>query len=275
MGFEQQPVWQKAWKEYSIRLERQALKWGLLSESQSLTPFVIFTFQRFGSNMLVSMLNQHPHVRCFGELFSFQKQLLFNVDGFRRLNVDKNLLKLRDNKPAAFVSEMVKQLHPKRIKSCGFKLFYNQPKKDRGNFLKRLLAENFHFIHLKRENLLAAYTSKQMALSTGVWIGKNNDSAPNSIYIDREDFETYLYQMRFHDKEIKKLVQPEKLFEITYEELTAGQREPELLDFLSLEHRTLTSKTKKQRKRKLCELIENYDELKKYYKDREEYTFFK
>jgi len=273
MSFENLPIWKKVWREYTARLERLGIRWGLLNESNSLTPFVIFTYQRFGSNMLVSMLNHHPQIRCFGEIFSFKEQLLLNIDGFRRLNKDKNLLRLRAKNPEGFVSKIIKRLHPKRIKSCGFKLFYNQPRTDRHKFLKHLIAEDFKVIHLKRDNLLASYTSKQIALSTGVWVGRSDCSTPK-IHIDKDEFETYLYQMSYHDDEIKELVSPERLLEATYEELTAGNRITEIQQFLGVKPQKIISKTEKQRKRTLPELIENYEELKYHYSGREEQKFF-
>lgn len=98
--------------------------------------FIVLTRSRTGSNLLVSMLNSHPDVRCGGE-------------ELRSLNGRQ-------------VSEAIETSFPIRqaLKASGFKIFYYHPLDDSSGAVWDTLSamRELRVLHLMRRNILRTLT---------------------------------------------------------------------------------------------------------------------
>ena len=126
--------------------------------------FIILASQRTGSNMLVSVLDGHPEIRCHGELF-------------RRNNVGKKgALKVLKKIDPAYESADYRDLHhvdyinavrkaeKDNSRFFGFKLMLNQAENAHAGFINNT---DYRKILLRRDNLLAVYSSNLIARETG------------------------------------------------------------------------------------------------------------
>jgi len=131
--------------------------------------FVIVTNRRSGSNMLVSMLDNHPEIKCFGELmrrtprwmkrkgYRGALRVLEKVDAIYKSD------RYRFDHPYEFVQAAF-ETAPRRKTLSGFKLHLGQNQ----SFLFRLIQNpDWKLVVLERENKLAQYSSSKIARVTG------------------------------------------------------------------------------------------------------------
>jgi len=126
--------------------------------------FVLLAAQRTGSNMLVSVLDSHPQVRCHGELLRKRSNAREGEVGVARQLADRRFRDhaYRQRRPLAFL-KAVFALDPEPP-FIGFKLMLSQSRRLR----RRLIAdESVRKVLLFRENLLAAHSSDLIAAATG------------------------------------------------------------------------------------------------------------
>jgi LPS sulfotransferase NodH len=107
--------------------------------------FLIFTFQRTGSTLLVDLLDSHPEIQCEGEILLHRKFL-----------------------PRTYLSYKA-QISPKS--TFGFKLitshFIYQGMANPDDFIRYLSASDFKFILLSRRNIVRAAISLYLAVQSG------------------------------------------------------------------------------------------------------------
>ncbi len=140
--------------------------------SGDVTHFCIFATQRSGSSWLFNLLDSHPEIRCFGELFLYEP---------RSVRPDAALLpfyEYRRGQPgrrpritSTYLDEVAGLAGDHR--AIGFKLMYDQlalfPEVFVDWFKRR-----FRVIHLVRSNPLDVVISRQRVRSTGTahaWSG--------------------------------------------------------------------------------------------------------
>jgi len=221
------------------------------------TRFVIFGQGRSGTSLLVDLINSHPNIHCYGEIFNPQLSI-FNYKIFF----------------PKFRLKILKVLSPKKIK--GFKLLQyqiNRFKRNdnyKKNFLYYLYKKDWKIIYLKRRNILLRVISKQLMQQTGIINQTNNlfklkkiklnldnllikikNSEKNMLYIEREllkkiphltlIYEDNLLRNKNHKKTLNKV-----------------------FDYLGVK-RAPIKKTKYHRitSDKISDFIENYEEFKK------------
>ena len=180
--------------------------------------FVIITMQRSGSTMLRSMLDNHPEISCFGELFKditdpLYKRIYWNIHsllirnrsyGHKSWNIrnflsdisnarflsrkgkHKKLLRLLDQLDPAYKNAKIRFSNPDDYIDA---VFSTEPTKQiigfklhieqYPDFLERIISEsNYKIILLERENILAQYSSWLIAKTTGQHHVKTGSHAP-------------------------------------------------------------------------------------------------
>ncbi|MFA9202028.1 MAG: Stf0 family sulfotransferase [Candidatus Nanopelagicaceae bacterium] len=260
-----------------INLTEIALEKNILSGGNDYQKFVIICRKRTGSNFLVSLLQSHPKIRAFGEVFGDDEQIHWGYPSYSSAKV----LQTRKKDPIKFLDQIVFRDFLKSTKAVGFKLLYQEE----SNFSKKTVCEylqrikNLNVIHLKRKNILANYVSWQIAKKTDVWILlKQQNNHKQTLEIDYEDCLNYFQKTKALEKEheiffAKHSKQTHTLY---YEDLVANTEKEiqEIQQFLGLESLPLTPYTKKQETRHIKEIITNYDELKEKFEDTPWQTFF-
>ena len=127
--------------------------------------FVILASQRTGSNMLVSTLRSHPDIDCHGELFRRKKKhFKGGVRVFAEIDPRYQEEEYLHQHWREFLDRVVEHAQEAGAGAVGFKIMMNQSER-----IRRALIEDRDWtkILLKRENVLAVYSSNKIAKSTG------------------------------------------------------------------------------------------------------------
>jgi LPS sulfotransferase NodH len=261
----------------AINLTEIALEKNILSGEGDYQKFLIICRKRTGSNFLVSLLQSHPKIRAFGEVFGDDEQIHWGYPSYSSAKV----LQTRKKDPIKFLDQIVFRDFLKSTKAVGFKLLYQEEQ----NFKIKAICEylrkikNLNVIHLKRRNILANYVSWQIAKKTDVWIllkGKNNHQI--QLEIDYQDCLNYFHKTKALEKEHESFFaeHAKQIHNLYYEDLVANteQEIQGVQRFLGVESLPLTPYTQKQEKRSLQEIITNYDELKEKFESTPWQTFF-
>ncbi|MFN3241874.1 MAG: sulfotransferase [Planctomycetota bacterium] len=83
--------------------------------------FIILASQRTGSNLLRSLLDSHPDVTAYAEVFLKDHSWFENQHGPKD---SPALVAERDADPVAFAQKHVFRDYEESVKAVGFKLFY-------------------------------------------------------------------------------------------------------------------------------------------------------
>lgn len=246
------------------------------------TPFVILTSPRSGSNWLITLLNQHPHMRCSFEVLHNQPDqrtpMVAPVAGDQIPDRDRRYDDTREG--ADFVRDLYAVPYPSSVRATGFKLFYDQAAGERARSAWTYLARNrdIHVIHLERDNLLAAFVSLQRALRTRVWLHRAEDGSvrpPEPETVDPEAFRTYVQEFRAEraaaltrlDAQRGETDADRPTLTLTYEQLRKGRRRhlSSILRFLGIRPWPwvwrMKDQTAKQAALPLTRSIANHQEL--------------
>jgi len=223
--------------------------------------FVVLTRDRTGSNMLIQMLNSHPHIAAdyevFGKLFGNSEQEILDKTFSRQ---------------------------PFFIKAKGFKIFYYHPQDAENSSIWQTLEEmdGLYVIHLKRRNILHALVSSRVAYTTGVY----------GIRSDKEfsEYEKKLAPVTYSEAELREGFEQTRGWEeegdarfshhpkitVYYEDLV---NEParvfrEITDFIGVEFHAPKTDFRKQSARSTRGNLANYDDLKSAFYDTPWQGFF-
>lgn len=227
---------------------------------KSFTPFVILTRDRTGSNMLVQYLNSHPSIRCNYEMLATLKG---------------------KSGPATVKSIYSKQ--PFTIKARGFKVFYYHPyDADQAAIDETWTAlqsiPGLRLIHLRRLNVLETAVSSKVAYQSGVYgdLEKVNDNKTHTIPLKNHPLINYAPEnleavfkktSQWEEQYPKKFANCPSL-ETTYEALVSCPEVElgKICTFLGCDSSLrLSTNFRKQRTKSLRSIVQNYDELKKYF----------
>ena len=150
-----------------------------LSIGDTSVPFVVFAFQRTGSNLLCNILGQHNQIAMHYEIFN--DKAIYAHDGV--VNTE-DAIKQRDSSPSDFLSDMysikerAKVLGGGKPHAVGFKVFPEhicRSARSRELFEEILSDTRVRKIILHRRNRLAACVSALRASVTGQYIRNNLD----------------------------------------------------------------------------------------------------
>lgn len=134
------------------------------------TRFVLLSTQRTGSTWLVSLLDSHPQIRMYGELFhNTSDPLPYGQQDFRRFAEFRGEGKTGAQRRRPFVTaHYLSELFGREgAEAVGFKLMYNQVAR-LPEVVALLRLQRARVLHLIRENLLDVVVSRETMLRRGV-----------------------------------------------------------------------------------------------------------
>jgi hypothetical protein len=204
--------------------------------------FLIVCLGRTGSSHLASLLDSHPGIVSRAEFF--------NADdgGFDRWPGGDHRAFVADY--AGFSDDKV----------CGFKLpldsLVNYPV-----LLDFLRDERVRIIRLVRPNRLAHLVSARLAQQTGVWHSHQGEQPSIRVRLGVDECLAWFRDGEYHDAILDELTRRHPTYRIRYEELSDPRRLDELQRFLRVAPMPLCSDSRRQRRRPLAEVVENWDEV--------------
>jgi len=209
--------------------------------------FIIITRSRTGSNLLISLLDSHPNIEAYGEMFNRlhgrASQRVWNgVFGFKS----------------------------KSIQLVGFKIFYYHPLDADDNWVWDRVYNDISIpiIHLTRTNLLRTYLSRQIADKTHVWRDEKGNKAVDTedkrVTLDPDECKAEFIKTEKWVKEADACIVGHRVLQVTYEELTGDGQEAclnRIQEFLKVNPLKLSSGMNRQNAEDIEKLVLNYDEL--------------
>lgn len=238
------------------------------------TRFIIWFNERSGSTHLSSLLDSHPKVACYREIFyrgeAGRLEDRFTRSGRPTIKDFMDRFFSYDWGPGGIriAPERHSSLSPRAI---GFKLKYQQI--DRYPALREYLIEdpNLRVIHLVRANLVATIVSSKMLRVLLSRLGTTNivadidlSEVPRAVYLDPSALLTELGELELRIARAKHVVSHLPIIEVTYEGLILNQSRTckAILSFLGIETESeLTSNYQKIMPRSLKDCILNFDEI--------------
>lgn len=209
--------------------------------------FIIITRSRTGSNLLISLLDSHPNIEAYGEMFN-------------RLH----------GRSSQSVWNGVFGYKSKDVHLVGFKIFYYHPldSEDRWVWDTIYGDTSIPIVHLTRDNTLQTFLSRQIAAKTKVWHdksgGKAMDAADKRVVLNPAECIEEFERTERWENEADHRTQNHRKLTVSYEELT-GENQSETLnsiqEFLGVKPIRLASEMRKQNTESLQDLIENFEEL--------------
>lgn len=231
--------------------------------------FVILTAPRSGSNMLVSILDAHPQITCFGELMRKTAPDMAR-DGYRGAlkalsRVDPRFRddEVRFNEAAAFLDEAFTKLASSSI--VGFKLMLAQHK----DLMRQLIDDpTWTKIVLRRANTLAAYSSEKIAKITGQGsVREGTEVKRAKALFEPKPFGRFMKRRKQQYEGVYSRLEAssQTYLDLEYLELVSGDGVRRILDFLGADpNRAAPPRTIKRNPSNLLERFENPDDVACY-----------
>lgn len=258
---------------------------------------------RTGSNLLLSLLSAHPHIKTYGELF--------NLD----MLPETSLLEVLDD-PVTFLRRKVYQNHKLEIAAVGFKMFYEHLTRDyftklvdvsdaapqlkakytqfssfiESNYAWETLDERFRtaweflradqslaVVHLQRRNMLHTLISLKQAYMTSQWWSlKSGLQTTPPVHLDPEECSRYFQKLSNSAAEADAAFAEHPKINVIYEDLIQNQQDTlqGIFTFLKVPYKSVTTRMKKQNLASPRETIDNYEQLKNYFRNTRWDVFF-
>jgi LPS sulfotransferase NodH len=234
------------------------------------TNFVVLSTQRSGSTWVVDMLESHPRVVAYSELF------MHGGEGTPKWGGEKDLAywqtyargKNRLAKPY-WLWKYLGQAYRERpaVDAIGFKLMYSQLTRISRPLMPALWLKRVRIIHLIRRNALDVVLSKEAGAARGGRLHARDGNEVEQVRLNL-DTQSLLRRMTLHERAIagarvrfKKVGLP--YTEVVYEDLAADESGfAKLFEFLGVEPAPVTSSLQKLNPTSHEELIENYGEVR-------------
>ena len=241
----------------------------MTSGGEGLVKFMVLTQARTGSSMFTSMLDSHPNIKCFGEVFNPGSNFGYKhwqSKSYKRRIADKYL---RDYNIEKYIDSLLSVEPEDNTQAVGFKVIY-PGQFDRWPNLRCYCRENdFKVISCIRKNLVRKYISSKIANYEGVWTTQERREERVSLNVDVNDLSRYLDRVETIYQLIDTLTVEFRGIQVSYEELSSNRESImiEVLQFLGIEEleiQELKAKTVKQNPERLDQIIENYDEVSSF-----------
>lgn len=274
-----------------------------MDSNSNVRHFMILGSARTGSNLLLSLLSAHSRIKTYGELFNLDvlpkeslHEALEDPIAFLHRRVYKehrpeisavgfkmfydHLRKEYFEKPVN-VSEASPQLQ---------EIFAQFSRFIESNYSWEVLDKRFRaawehlqadrclaVIHLKRRNMLHTLISLKKAFATRQWWSlKDSPQTTSAIHLDPEECSRYFHKLDDFSTEAELAFKDHPKIDVVYEDMI-DQREETLqriFTFLKVSYEPVTTRMKKQNPAHPQETIENYDELKSYFRHTRWAVFF-
>lgn len=265
--------------------------------------FMVLGSARTGSNLLLSLLSAHPHIKTYGELF--------NLDMLPKTS----LIEVLDD-PVTHLRQKVYQNHKLEIAAVGFKMFYDHLTRDyftklvdvsdaapqlqekytqfssfiESNYAWEILDERFRttweflradqslaVIHLQRRNMLHTLISLKRAYMTSQWWSlKSGAQTILPVHLDPEECFRYFEKLSSSAAEADAAFAEHPKINVIHEDLIEKQQDTlqQIFAFLKVPYESVTTRMKKQNLEPPRESIDNYEQLKSYFRNTRWDVFF-
>ena len=218
----------------------------------NLQRYVILSTPRSGSSHLVGALEAHPEVACLGEIFNTHGGALKRLGHY-----NEQMMTMLAERPIDYLYRLMEiwGTGAEARKLFGFKMM-------------------LHHDELRRENVLAQWSSLQIAKITGEWSSKGKKrraekgiAEPDTPRIEFKPkaFEAYCAKLASRYDAIKQRVAGHLLFEVTTERI--DERRDEMLAFLGVDPRFAAPSPgagERQNSATLEERFSNHEALRHY-----------
>jgi LPS sulfotransferase NodH len=238
------------------------------------TPFVVLTTQRSGSSWLIDLLNEHPAVVAYPELFRVGETAVYeygasDVPLFEVMvqpgiwSVSRRLVRWRYR-----YVRSVYRAHP-HAQAVGFKLMYDHTR-DHPGLMSILALARVRVVHLVRRGHLGALVSFDLAEQRRRWFYREGEEiAPSRVRVEPQEL---LRRLEEREGEIERFRRrlarrPVPVLEVTYEDLLEQRDEVlrSVLGFLGVapaDTALKSSLVRVSRPEQLASRIENYEEIR-------------
>jgi hypothetical protein len=215
--------------------------------------FAILCVGRVGSEHLVSLLDSHSRIKCFGELFAPP----WGAGPPRATTRVPRFFESAHNDPWAYWMEITAGIDEEIV---GLKLPHSSI--EAHTSAAKLVAEtDIDVIRLRRANRIAQYVSVALAAESGVWQSTDGSYTGHRVRIDPGRCIEALEGIVQREESLNHLAAGHRVFDLEYESLARGERMAELQRFLGAEPERLSSPYERLRTSPLEDVIENYSEL--------------
>lgn len=250
-------------RPWALRVRKRALNLGLYGHRRY-TPFIVLGRSRVGSNLLRGLLNAHPQVVAYGEVFRDAQSRDWDHVGYFQTEAMGTLVQ-RD--PAGFLDREMFARYPRFVRAVGFKLFYYHARERGLDAVWPYLCgrQDLRVIHLTRQNILKTHLSRKRAALTGQWV--KTAAAPSrgsAVELDYDECLRDFVETRTWEEAADREFTGHQVFRLEYERL-ADDYSSEMLavqDFLGVDRHPVQPSTSAQSREPLSASIANYDELK-------------
>ncbi len=250
----------QAWSPYT---QKKAFDLGLGGHS-NYSKFIIVGRSRVGSNLLRGLLNSHPQIITFGEVFRDRSSLDWDHMGYFQ---SSRMLRRLQKDAVQFVEARVFGRYPRSVSAVGFKLFYYHAQEGQAAAIWTYLKgrRDVRIIHLKRRNILQTHLSRKRAAMTNSWVNTSERrNGLSSVELDPAECIEDFTRTRAWEEQFDRFFENHPKLEILYEDLAQSYQEElkRVQDFLEVEQRPVHPSTFKQADQSLSKAIANYRELK-------------
>lgn len=236
-------------------------------------PFVIVGMPRTGSTLLLRILQQHPAVLAFGELFhSLQAERVAPYHAVRR-NGATVIFDEENGNPISFLGDWVWCGHNENFRAVGFKLFAEDSVAAiTKEFFRemRLRFPDLHVLHIQRDNYLDVMVSRLLAEKTGEWFlegSATGHESDHTLTLSIDEVSAYLEKMEAADAFLRSAYSDGQYMSVSYDKLSQNLQSTadDVFDFLGVEPCPVVATIRKQVKRSPATIIANYSELVEYF----------
>ena len=238
-----------------------------MSQTKEIQKFVMLSYARCGSNMLKAMLNEHPQITCFGEIFNpaYGK-------GYLKW-VDKSFLKrlshkyLREYCIENYLNDICAIQTTDDTQAVGYKVMYPGQFARYPYFRDYWKINEFKIIRLTRHNLLRRYLSSKIANKEYLWSSSNYRGRLVTIPVDLDDLKRSINCLESIDCQIDTLAEEFQYLKVSHEQIVSNRMSSlrNIFEFLGVDRdkaEKIEPRTVKQNPGKLNMLIENYEEVR-------------
>ena len=250
-------------RPWALGLRKRALNLGLYGHRRY-TPFIVLGRSRVGSNLLRGLLNAHPQVVAYGEVFRDVESLDWDHVGYFQTEAMRTLVQ-RD--PVRFLDREVFARYPRFVRAAGFKLFYYHARDGELAAVWPYLRgrRDLKVVHLTRRNTLKTHLSRKRAALTGQWVKTAvAPSRGSSVELDYEECLNDFVETRNWEESADREFTGHAVLRLEYERLADDYPNEmrAVQDFLGVDRHPLQPSTSPQSRESLSTSISNYDELK-------------
>jgi LPS sulfotransferase NodH len=241
--------------------------------------FVVVGVARTGSTLLLNLLNAHPTVIAFGELFRGDGAIGWDIPPFVNQQ-SQRFRRMAETQPLEFLDNAVFHRWPREIAAVGFKLFYYHARSGPQTMVWDHLRKvpGLAIIHIKRSNILEQYLSLRVAHATNVWsTARQPHGTTEPISLVPEDCLRHFKEVRTQEEACDAFFAGCRILPLTYEDLVADRASAmkAVGAHLALSLESAKPRIVRQRTQPLSSAIANYDELREFFAGSAWESFFR